>query len=276
MRVNRVAAWAVTAAAPAWLCAQGEGPVTFATVRVTRKVVPAVVVSIVNRYSRPIVAISLAAGTIESAFSFTAHRSGAAPVPNATILVGEARDVVVRLNAPTSTARVTAVLFEDGRGEGNAMALQHLLEMSARPAAGASAADTPVTSVVAAAAPSTAVDVVATLENLREAPIRAFRIDEYDGIPAPRSLRGGRASYLCPAASDGLISPQETREIWWNRNEAYADRSLPTLVLAGVLWEDGFTEGTPQVLEDLARMKARSGCVPTVRPRAPAARPGPS
>jgi hypothetical protein len=87
---------AVTALAPVILCAQGDARVTSATVEVVRKIVPAVLVSVTNKYTRPVIAIQVSAPPIDAGFRFSDHRSGAAPAPNATILIGETRTLVVQ------------------------------------------------------------------------------------------------------------------------------------------------------------------------------------
>jgi hypothetical protein len=219
---------------------QGDARVMSASIDVQRKIVPAVLVSITNRYRRPIVSIDLSVPPASAGFRFSEHQSGAAPVANSTILFGETRTLTVRVSAPASRATVDIVRFEDGRTEG---------------------AGSPVTSIAVSSAPGTATDVVVTLHNLRTAPIRAWQIMEYDSKAAAVPFaRGGQARYLCATSLDGLIAGGETREIRWNSLEDYPGGALPSLVLTGVLWEDGSAEGSTKALDDLQKLKTRNYC----------------
>lgn len=251
--------------APAILCAQGDARVTSATIQVVPKIVPAVLVSVTNKYTRPVVAIQISAPPIDAGFRFSDHRSGAAPVPNATILAGETRDLVVRVPSPSSRAAVTAALFEDGHGEGSMTILLQLAQMGAsgpsatpRPAV---TSDTAVTSIAATSRAGTATDIMVRLSNQRDAPIRAWRIDEYRTTPpAPPTVRAGQSTSLCDNGSPGLIRAREVREIFWSGAENYTSASLPTLAVAAVLWDDGVTEGASTAIEELQRLRARSRC----------------
>jgi hypothetical protein len=219
---------------------QGDARVVSASIDVQRKIVPAVLVSITNRYRRPIVSIDLSAPPTSAGFRFSEHQSGAAPVANSTILFGETRTLTVRVPAPASRATVDAVRFEDGRTEG---------------------AGSPVTSVAVSSAPGTATDVVVTLHNLRTAPVRAWQIVEYDSKPAVTPFaRSGQARYLCATSLDGLIAGGEAREIRWNSLENYPGEMLPSLVLTGALWEDGRAEGSTKAVDDLQKLKAQNHC----------------
>jgi len=255
----------VSTIAPAILCAQADVRVTSATIEVVRKIVPAVLVSVTNQYTRPVVAIQLSAPPIDAGFRFSDHRSGAAPVPNATILVGETRTLIVRVPSPSSRGVVTAALFEDGHGEGSMTVVAELAKMgppapsaTPRPAV---TSDTAVTSIAATSRAGTATDIMVRLTNQRDTPIRAWRIDEYETKrPGQPTVRGGQSSSLCDSASPGLIRAREVREIFWSGGENYPSGSLPTLAVASVLWDDGAAEGSTTAVEELQRLRARSHC----------------
>jgi hypothetical protein len=84
---------------------------------------------------------------------------------------------------------------------------------------------------------------------------------EYDSKAAAVPFaRGGQARYLCATSLDGLIAGGETREIRWNSLEDYPGGALPSLVLTGVLWEDGSAEGSTKALDDLQKLKTRNYC----------------
>ncbi|HKV99371.1 MAG TPA: hypothetical protein VJN96_06095 [Vicinamibacterales bacterium] len=265
MHASRLVLGALTLLVPAILGAQGDARVRSATAEVVRKIVPAVLVSVTNKYTRPVVAIQLSAPPIDAGFRFSDHRSGAAPVPNATILIGETRTLVVRVPAPSSRAVVTAALFEDGHGEGARAVLLQLAQLgpsgSSATLGPAITSDTAVTSIVATSRAGTATDIMVRLNNLRDAPIRAWRIEEYAmRSGAPPTVRAGQSESLCDNGSPGLIHAHEVRDIFWSGTENYATDSLPTLSLGAVLWEDGFAEGSAMARLELQGIRARSHC----------------
>ncbi len=239
MHASRLAVCGLAIAAPVLLCAQSSGPVASASIEVGRKIVPAVLVSVTNRYQRPIVAVEISAASVTAGFRFSEHRSGAAPVPNATILNGETRTLTVRVDQPSSRGLVTSVRFEDGRTEGG---------------------DRPLTSIAVTSTTGTATNIMAVLHNRRAAPIRAWRIQEYEIKRGLTVARGGQASSLCEGTANALIAGGATREIMWSGAENYETAVLPTLTLEAVLWEDGVTEGTAAAIEELQRLRARSRC----------------
>jgi hypothetical protein len=248
--------------------------VTSATIRVVRKPVSAVIVSVTNRYSKPLTMLAIRVAGFRSrdaAFNLT---SGAAP--NVPVPPGETRSFAVRFSADEVDQAAVfgrAFIFADGHVEGDA-AVARAMADEFQPYPGPPGTrvpnriaiptvDTAVTSVVISGKPGTAEEIVAVVENLRDVPIRAWSV-ERRGAGLLAGASGGLSMWACepdaPRAGEGLIKPREVREIDLGPAEDEAPGSTPIAMLAGVLFDDQKYEGAPATRDALLKQKPAAGC----------------